>query len=58
MLSRRERSGLKERYASLDPFVLKEELDRRLGTILRPETKMKNRRAGLAASPSGGSAPR
>jgi len=58
MLSRRERSGLKERYASLDPFVLKEELDRRLGIILRPETKMKNRRAGLATSPSGGSAPR
>jgi hypothetical protein len=56
VLSRRERSQLKERYASLNPFVLKEELDRRLGKILRPETKMKNRRAGIIASPSGGSA--
>lgn len=42
MLSRQERSRLKERYASLDPFALKEELERRLGTILRPGVLIKN----------------
>jgi hypothetical protein len=36
MLSRQERSALREQRASLDPFALKEELERRLGKILRP----------------------
>jgi hypothetical protein len=39
MLSRQERNRLKEEQASLDPFALKEELERRLGKILRPKTK-------------------
>ena len=58
MLSRQERSGLKERHASLDPFALKDELERRLGKILRPKTQKKNNQAKLPASPSGGSATR
>lgn len=41
ILSRRERRRLKERYASLDPFVLKDELERRLEPILRLGTKIK-----------------
>lgn len=36
MLSRKKRSALKEQYASLDPFELKDELERRLEKILRP----------------------
>ncbi len=40
LLARRERSHLKERYASLDPFVLKDELERRLEPILRPGAKI------------------
>ncbi len=39
LLSRRERSQLQERRASLDPFELKEELERRLENILRPKGK-------------------
>ena len=58
MLSRQERSRLKERHASLDPFALKDELERRLEKILRPETPKKNNPAELPASPSGGSATR
>src|SRR5882724_6787237 len=58
ILSRKERSRLKEEHAKLDPFALKDELERRLDPILRPGSKVKNRRAKLAASPSGGSAPR
>ncbi len=42
ILSRAERRSLKERHASLDPFELKEELERRLGKILSPPTKAKN----------------
>jgi hypothetical protein len=42
ILSRPERRALKERHASLDPFELKEELERRLGKILSPPTKGKN----------------
>jgi hypothetical protein len=39
ILSRQQRNRLKEEHASLDPFALKEELERRLGKILRPKTK-------------------
>jgi hypothetical protein len=39
LLSRQERNRLKEEQASLDPFALKEELERRLGKILRSKTK-------------------
>jgi hypothetical protein len=35
-LSRRGRRDLQERHASLDPFLLKQELERRLEKILRP----------------------
>ena len=58
MLSRKGRSRLKEQHASLDPFVLKDELERRLGPILRPGSKARNSQTKLAASPSGGSATR
>ena len=58
MLSRQERSRLKERHANLDPFALKDELERRLEKILRPETPKKNNPAELPTSPSGGSATR
>lgn len=36
MLSRQQRRQLQEQHASLDPFVLKDELERRLEKILRP----------------------
>ena len=36
LLSLKARRQLRERYASLDPFVLKDELERRLKEILRP----------------------
>jgi hypothetical protein len=39
MLSGQERKRLKEEHASLDPFALKEELEKRLEKILRPKTK-------------------
>lgn len=58
MLSRQERSRLKERHANLDPFALKDELERRLEKILRPGTPKKNNPAEMPASPSGGSAAR
>jgi hypothetical protein len=58
MLSRQERSWLKERHANLDPFALKDELERRLEKILRPGTQKKSNQAELPASPSGGSATR
>jgi len=58
ILTRKERSRLKEQHANLDPFALKQELERRLHPILRTTNKMKNSQAKLAASPSGGSAPR
>ena len=35
VLGRKERQELRERYESLDPFRLKEELERRLKPILR-----------------------
>ena len=37
LLSRKQRSQLRERYASLDPFALKDELERRLQQILHPK---------------------
>jgi hypothetical protein len=52
--SRQPRSRLKERHPSLDPFALKDELERRLGKIPSPATKTKSRPAGSVASPSGG----
>lgn len=58
ILSRKERGQLKERHASLDPFALKDELERRLGPILRPRIKLAPEATELAASPSGGSAAR
>jgi len=58
MLSRQERSRLKERHANLDPFALKDELERRLKKILQPENRKKKNQAELIASPSGGSATR
>lgn len=58
LLSRRERSRLKEQQASLDPFALKDELERRLEIILRPRTQIKHRQAEWVASPSGGAATR
>jgi len=58
MLTRQERSRLKERHAHLDPFALKDELERRLRTILRPKASKKNNLAALPASPSDGSATR
>lgn len=58
IISHQERSRLKERHASLDPFALKEELDRRLSGIMQPGIKIKTRGAELVASPSGGCAPR
>lgn len=56
VLSRSERSRLKERQESLDPFALKEELERRLSRILHPVIKIKQGQGEVAASPSGGSA--
>ena len=58
MLSRQERRHLKERHASLDPFALKDELERRLKQILRLGTPKKNNQPELPASPSGDSAAR
>jgi len=37
LLSRKQRSQLRERHASLDPFTLKDELERRLQQILHPK---------------------
>jgi len=48
-LSRRERSQLRDRFESLDPFALKEEVEKRLKKILA---------ADVASRPSGDSAPR
>lgn len=39
VLSRQERSKLREEKASLDPFTLKDELEKRLAKILRGKTK-------------------
>lgn len=58
ILSRQGRSQLKEKHASLDPFALKDELERRLGRILCPRIAVRSGLAERAASPSGGSAPR
>jgi hypothetical protein len=41
-LSREKRRALKERHASLDPFLLKKELERRLEKILRPKPPIKS----------------
>lgn len=41
ILSRQARSRLKERHASLNPFALKDEFERRLGQILRPAPHLK-----------------
>lgn len=49
-LPRLKRRELKERFESLDPFALKEDVERRLGKILRV--------AQVARHPSGGSASR
>jgi hypothetical protein len=49
-LSRQERRGLRDRFESLDPFKLKEEVERGLSKVLAA--------AEVAPSPSGGSAPR
>ena len=51
VLERRPRQELRERYESLDPFVLKAEVERRLKPILA-ET------AAIVRRPAGGSAPR
>jgi hypothetical protein len=37
LLSRQQRGQLRDRHASLDPFVLKDELERRLQQILHPK---------------------
>ena len=37
ILNRKQRSGLRERYASLDPFELKDKLEEQLKQILRPK---------------------
>jgi hypothetical protein len=58
VLSRQGRSQLKEKHASLDPFALKDELERRLGRILCPRIAVSSGLAERAARPSGGSAPR
>jgi hypothetical protein len=57
ILSRRARSQLKEKYSSLDPFALKEELEKRLHKILYPGVKKQTSRTKFGASPLGGSAP-
>jgi hypothetical protein len=51
VLGRRARRELRERYESLDPFVLKREVERQLKPIL-------NGAAEVAVRPAGGSAPR
>lgn len=51
VLGRQARRELRERYESLDPFVLKAEVERRLGPILAGG-------AETAQHPAGGSAPR
>jgi len=38
-LARQKRRELRDQYASLDPFVLKDELEKRLAQVLRPRTK-------------------
>jgi len=48
-LTRRQRRELRDRFESLDPFKLKQEVERRLKPILAA--------AEIASSPSGGSAP-
>ena len=58
MLSRHQRSSLKECHASLDPFTLKDEVERRLSKILRPGMEIKKNRVQVVASPSDGSATR
>ena len=58
ILSRQERSRLKEQHASLDPFALKDELERRLSKILGPGSKIKISRREMATSPSGACATR
>jgi hypothetical protein len=40
MLSLKARRQLRERYASLDPFDLKDELEKKLKQILRPQTSL------------------
>ena len=57
-LSRQQLGRLREWHASLDPFALKEELERRLATILRPGLRRENPGPESGASPSGGSAAR
>lgn len=57
MLSREDRRRLKEQHENLDPFVLKDELERRLGPILHPGQKTKIGAAKPGVRPSGGSAP-
>ena len=51
VLGRRARQELRDRYESLDPFVLKAEVERRLKPILAGA-------AGVTRGPAGGSAPR
>ena len=58
VLGREERNRLKEEYASLDPFGLKEELERRLEKILRPGMKCEAQTTERADRPLGGCAPR
>lgn len=45
-LPRKKRRALKERHESLDPFLLKQELERRLEKILRPKPPIKGPPAG------------
>jgi hypothetical protein len=42
LLSRQQRGQLRDRHASLDPFVLKDELERRLQQILHPKPRRGN----------------
>jgi hypothetical protein len=58
ILSRGARSQLKEKHSSLDPFALKEELEKRLNKILRAGIKKQSSRTKFGASPLGGSATR
>jgi len=50
VLDRRARRQLRERYESLDPFVLKAEVERRLKPILAEAAETVRRPAGGSAS--------
>ena len=56
ILAREQRRSLKEQHAQLDPFALKDELERRLESILRPGGPPKNGAVPGGPRPSGGSA--